>query len=357
MFESNLLSQINVNTPIPTFVETHLITSLNNTMHDAFVFAHAMIADRNEGATLLASLLPYSSELFYGLWGMLEWQMLKHVDSPFAEYLFGLKRNQVQIDSATTRAFPSPVYRDATVPMTFRPLSSRSRIAIWISLILYPWLKRLLRLKYEKLTGGSPDAIVERQSLERRYGTIAKLWHNAVIRLYPLLHILCEGSSYVFQLGYLLERTPFLSAWQYFHQIAAKRVTGRDQISIQSNPSARKVMILSQLILTLMMFGFRVLEWRRGATNTNEPVDPEGHGTRIVQRPDIEREYSAKHEGLPAAGICPVCSVRISNPAVNTASGIVCCYPCLQSHVESEGLCPVTRKHTNMQNIRRLFEA
>ncbi|GET88014.1 peroxisome assembly protein, putative [Leishmania tarentolae] len=41
MFESNLLSQINTSSPLPTVVEVQFTTSINQSLYKAFQFAHS----------------------------------------------------------------------------------------------------------------------------------------------------------------------------------------------------------------------------------------------------------------------------------------------------------------------------
>lgn len=351
MFESNLLSQIDIGTPLPSFVEVHLTRTLNSTMHEAFLFAHTLIADNFDAARVW---LPWSSELFYSLWGLLEWRLLAHVDASFSEYLFGLKRSVLAPLPQRALQSQTPV-----TELTFRPMSQRHRILSWISIIVYPYLKRILRQKYDKLTAGTPDAELERQSIERRYPA-AVWWHWVMIHLYPVYHVVCEGSSFLFLVAFMLGKTPFLSLWQQLSRMVLKRTTRRDQLAAQANPVARNTMLITQMILAATLLGFRLLEWRRAPAQggpgahaaESNPAEP------IIPRLDVEAAVAAV-PGAPRVnpGHCPVCTHRVTNAAVNTVSGIVCCYPCLQQVVAERGVCPVTNLPTVTQNIRRLYEA
>ncbi|CUG05684.1 peroxisome assembly protein (Pex2/Pex12), putative [Bodo saltans] len=321
-------------------------------MHEAFVFAHTLIADSFDGARVW---LPWSSELFYGVWGLLEWRLLTHVDASFSEYLFGLKRNVLAPVPRTALQSTTPV-----TELTFRPLSQRHRILSWISIIIYPYLKRILRQKYDKLTAGTPDAELERQSIERRYPSAVWL-HWLMVHVYPVLHVVCEGSSFLFLIAFMLGKTPFFSLWQQLSRLVLKRATRRDQLAAQANPLARNTVMVTQMILAATVLGFRLLEWRRAPQQAVGGVAVDGTSTSaepIVPRLDVEAAAAAV-PGAPriTPGTCPVCSHRVTNAAVNTVSGVVCCYPCLQQVVAERGVCPVTNQPTISQNIRRLYEA
>jgi peroxin-12 len=353
MFESNLLSQIDIGTPLPSFVEVQLTRTLNSTMHEAFVFAHTLIADNFDTARVW---LPWSSELFYSVWGLLEWRLLTHVDASFSEYLFGLKRSVLAPVPRSALQSATPV-----TELTFRPLFQRHRILSWISVIVYPYLKRILRQKYDKLTAGTPDAELERRSIERRFPSAVWL-HWLMVHVYPILHVVCEGSSFIFLIAFMLGKTPFLSLWQQVSRMVLKRATRRDQIAAQSNPVARKTVMVTQMILAATVLGFRLLEWRRApqqpAGGSSNAAADSASAEPIVPRLDVEAAVAAV-PGAPTItpGSCPVCNHQVANPAVNTVSGVVCCYPCLQQAVADRGVCPVTNQPTILQNIRRLYEA
>jgi peroxin-12 len=53
---------------------------------------------------------------------------------------------------------------------------------------------------------------------------------------------------------------------------------------------------------------------------------------------------------------CPLCLRECVEPAMASCSGYVFCFPCLRSHVERHGQCPVTLvPMRGLEDIRRLF--
>ncbi|KAG5503100.1 hypothetical protein JIQ42_07063 [Leishmania sp. Namibia] len=92
MFESNLPSQINTSSPLPTVVEVQLATSINQSLYKAFQFAHTLLAEKSDRA---AVLLPWSDEIYLAMSGVLERLMLQHADTTFSEMIFALRRAEV----------------------------------------------------------------------------------------------------------------------------------------------------------------------------------------------------------------------------------------------------------------------
>ena len=46
-----------------------------------------------------------------------------------------------------------------------------------------------------------------------------------------------------------------------------------------------------------------------------------------------------------------------TNPAMTTVSGYAFCYPCIFTHVEQHGRCPVTHIPATVDTIRRLYQS
>lgn len=88
MFESNLLSQVNAASPLPTLVEVGMSMSLTKTLYKTFQFAHSLLAEKSDTA---ARLLPWNDEIYLGLTALLEGQLLFHADTTFSEFIFGLR--------------------------------------------------------------------------------------------------------------------------------------------------------------------------------------------------------------------------------------------------------------------------
>lgn len=117
MFESNLLSQINTQSPLPTFVEVEVVSSLNGSLQKAFQFAHALLAEKSN---FVAGLLPWTDEIYFTLAGLLERQLLFHADTTFTELLFGLRRGELVGPTAQAPALPAVLW----------PSTSASRSAL-----------------------------------------------------------------------------------------------------------------------------------------------------------------------------------------------------------------------------------
>lgn len=46
-----------------------------------------------------------------------------------------------------------------------------------------------------------------------------------------------------------------------------------------------------------------------------------------------------------------------TNPAMTTVSGYAFCYPCIFTHVEQHGRCPITHIPTTVETVRRLYQS
>ncbi|KPA82898.1 peroxin 12 putative (PEX12) [Leptomonas pyrrhocoris] len=92
MFESNLLSQINIASPLPTAIEVQLTTSINASLYKAFQFGHTLLAEKSDWAL---SLLPWNDEIYMGVSAVLERLLLEHADTTFTEMIFALRRAEL----------------------------------------------------------------------------------------------------------------------------------------------------------------------------------------------------------------------------------------------------------------------
>ena len=350
--ESNLLSQINAATPLPTFIETYLARSTNSTLHDFFVFAHQMLADRSRVATVT---LPYSSELFYALWTLLEWNMLRVADSTFAEYIFGLKR--VHFAGFRPEMRLAEVIETPFAALRLRPLTMSGKLWSVFLQGLLPYIRLLLSRRYTKLTDRSDDAVLQRSAEERRSPFVRQL-NRLIETLFPVLQFSLDGATFAYEVAYLLEKSPFLSPLLHLNKIVVRRLTSLDGRKLQSSPAAKRVLMLAQMLLLVIMLGFRYLEWRSSARSSSASgLEAEGVAGTVPPPPMDDQLSLPPGATLPPHGECPVCKREIVNPAVNSATGIVCCFPCLQQFIREHGRCPVTNNPTVLQSIRRLFEA
>ncbi|KAG5480601.1 hypothetical protein LSCM1_06305 [Leishmania martiniquensis] len=131
MFESNLPSQINTSSPLPTVVEVQLTTSINQSLHKAFQFAHTLLAEKSDRA---AVLLPWSDEIFFAVSGMLERLMLQHADTTFSEMIFALRRAEVDGPLAAAPAISSSPAAASGPSFPGRRPGARGRYLRWLLL-------------------------------------------------------------------------------------------------------------------------------------------------------------------------------------------------------------------------------
>lgn len=92
MFENNLLTQINVENPLPTLVEVEVGRSVNAVLKRSFHFFSLLAAER---LPALAPLTPYNEEVYLIVNALLERYLITHADTTFTELVFGLRRTQM----------------------------------------------------------------------------------------------------------------------------------------------------------------------------------------------------------------------------------------------------------------------
>ena len=373
----SLLSQVRLNSPLPSFVELYILRILNNNMHGAFRLAHQALA---ENIDLAAVTLPYSTPIFYSLWGLLEWKLLRESDALFGERLMGLKRSMfsgVTLVGTNTEQLGDNETPDAenlalvtgsgggavrqsqavldgagafdNIKTT--PLTSRGRLISFLSATLFPFLRLYLRQWYEKLVDQSPDAVLERQSIERRRPAMV-LVHRLVVAMFPYIHAGSELLSLGLFIAYILERSPHATPSTYFSGIVVRRLT-RAEGSQGGGAGAN----IASILFLLVLAAFRVMNFRAaggggGGAAANASRGDGSAAAQLVPPPSLDTV-----EQVVEPGKCPICNRQVANPAVCVVSGIVACYPCLKNYVDEKKQCPLTNKPCVPTQIRRLYEA
>ncbi|KAG5507089.1 hypothetical protein JKF63_05835 [Porcisia hertigi] len=463
MFESNLLSQINTSSPLPTVVEVQFTASICQSLYKAFQFAHTLLAEKSDRA---ARLLPWSDEIYLALSGMLERMMLEHADTTFSEMIFALRRAEVDgplaaapplstssslsaaatgpssprlrpsacgrylrwlllgpppvttpeeramnfinddaspqlrvyasapVD-ATVAAMASPdlttptpladaVTPDAKVAMgnemdtlalsqlksaellkaeqapygylRFKPLSQRNKIISLFLFTLKPYLERKAEQWYVRNTDNAVDAVAMRDAYAHRYPHRAALLRFLARYVYPVYHVMKQGSRLLYTMCFLLEMTPYTSPLHRVFGIVLRRSTLEDSLSVR--PRAQRALLVARVVLLLIFCGFRLLDFTRNAEGASSPRDIREEGLPIPPPPVLGCDVPLPEDrsGLPKYGECPVCHKRVTNAAVCLVSGIVGCYPCLQGYVAEQHVCPVTQQSMGVEQIRRIFE-
>lgn len=469
MFESNLLSQINTASPLPTAIEVQLTTSINASLYKAFQFAHTLLAEKSDVAL---RLLPWTDEIYMGVSAVLERLLLEHADTTFTEMIFALRRAEldgplaaapllssssaqgpsgargggvapgargrflrwlllgpppvptpeeramnfvndgassqlrVSAEAAMTGTVPgldvqppiSVTGAEATRPallmgavatdakaalmgdtdpaalaqlnsaellkaehapygyLRFKPLRQRNKIISLFLLTVMPYAERKAEQWYARNTDNSVDAIAMREAYAYRYPHRAALLRFLARYVYPLYHVVKQGSRFAFLLFYLLEMTPFTSPLHRVFGIALRRTTPED--SLTTGPRARRALLIARVVLILIFCGFRLLDFTRNAETAATARAIGDEALPIPPPPALGADVPLPEDRstLPKAGECPVCHKHVTNAAVCLVSGIVGCYPCLQGHVREAHACPVTQQPMGVEQIRRIFE-
>ncbi|CAD2217605.1 peroxin-12 [Angomonas deanei] len=90
MFESNLLSQINIKSPLPTFIETEIINSINSSLRKTFQFCHLLLSERFD--FIAEKTFYYNDEIYLIFNIFMERLLLWNAQTTFTELMFGLQR-------------------------------------------------------------------------------------------------------------------------------------------------------------------------------------------------------------------------------------------------------------------------
>ncbi|CAJ1007609.1 putative Pex2 / Pex12 amino terminal region containing protein [Leishmania naiffi] len=460
MFESNLLSQINTSSPLPTAVEVQFTTSISQSLYKAFQFAHTLLAEKSDRA---AALLPWSDEIYLAVSGMLERLMLQHADTTFSEMIFALRRAEIDgplaaaplLSTSSTAASgpsssglrpgargrylrwlllgpppvttpeerainfinsnaPSQLRVHASAPadaavvaiaspkaaapipladiiatdakaavesevdaaplsqlksvellkaehapygyLRFKPLSHRNKIISLFLLTLKPYLERKAEQWYVRNTDASVDAVAMRNAYAYRYPHRAAFLRFLAQYVYPIYHVIKQGSRLLYMMCFLLEMTLYTSPLHRVFGIALRRCTLED--SLTTSPRAQRALLIARVVLLLVFCGFRLLDFTRNADGASSLRQIQEEGLPIPPPPTLGGDVPLPEDrsSLPKAGECPVCRRHVTNAAVCLVSGIVGCYPCLQGYVRAQRTCPVTHQSMGVEQIRRIFE-
>ncbi|RNF09169.1 peroxisome assembly protein [Trypanosoma rangeli] len=408
MFESNLLSQINTASPLPTLVEVSLVNSLNKSLSKAFQFAHLLLAEKCDVA---ARFLSWNAEIWLVLQSLMEYRLLFYANTTFAEMLFGLRRGSIAspskqhasqgrlswwirgplpVPSLEEKALQTPyaaantavnAFSDAAPPqqhdeltagemraaqgasyghLRFSPISNTQRCVTLFLITAKPYLDELVAKWYTRQTDSSPEVVVMRTAYANRYPIRARI-KKLLTRLYPIFYTVSGGLRLLYQILFLLELTPYIAPFHRVFGIALRRLTMDDELAA-ANPRARRALLLARVFLILLFVGFRLLELTGAgsAAGGGSALTLTGSGGEefATPPPPVLGEDVVVPSGttLPQPGICPVCGRRVTNAAVCTISGVVGCYPCLTDHTRTHGACPLTKRKTTVDCIRRIYE-
>ncbi|CAM8979714.1 unnamed protein product [Rhodiola kirilowii] len=378
----------------PTFFEMAAAQQLPASLRAALTYSIGVLALRRP---LLHKVLDYEDEFFALLMLVLETHSLRTTDASFAESLYGLRRRGVKFKlKKDTNIVSEP--NDA---IQLSGLRRRQKVLSVAFLVVLPYFKSKLHSVYNKerearlqasLWGDDQrlddvDFFDARSSstLAVPVDTEASVRSRLVKRLkkfigvcYPWLHAANEGTSFAYQLLYLLDATGFYSLGLHVLGIHVCRATGQELMDTSSRISKIRnnererlrgppwlkavqgallsatymVLDYAQTGLIAAVFFFKMMEWwyqsaeERMSAPTVYPPPPPPPPPKVAK------------EGVPLPPdrtICPLCSQKRANPSVVTVSGFVFCYACIYKYVTQYKRCPVTMMSANVDDIRRLF--
>eukprot|EP01061_Rhynchopus_euleeides_P018737 TRINITY_DN30942_c0_g1_i1.p1 TRINITY_DN30942_c0_g1~~TRINITY_DN30942_c0_g1_i1.p1 ORF type:complete len:344 (+),score=89.33 TRINITY_DN30942_c0_g1_i1:396-1427(+) len=337
-----ILSQYNLDSPLPTFFEMRAQEELMPILSSGFRYALTVTAQR---VIPLSKVVPYSDELFAVLWGLLDYKFLSAIDSTFSENFYGLKRVVAPRGVDVMKDVEQEGLR------SYLRLSKRDHIISVLLSVLIPYIKTRLqdymtRCKEEQGTSAE-------ESLTPRWRTIRK----AFVRVYPWLHFAMESITVVYWIRYLFE-APWWSAGLHSRRIVLRRLERQDYMELQSSPH----MALLERTGNVLLWGivcFRVMEWWNSTEAARQEGGGGGGGDALGDQPSVRvppPAPPAEVQGLDGAAQCPLCRHSVTNPTLNASTGLVYCYPCIHQHVEHYSEDPVTHTLTTLDHLRRIYE-
>jgi peroxin-12 len=295
----------------PSFFEVIAQQYFVPSLEPASEYVWAVLAQR--GQQPWVTLHRYCDELFYGCLGVLDWYFITHYNGTFSENFYGLHRiNAADKTALSTRK------KLLSVALTLGASYYRTKLPAWLS------------------------------------------------------HAF-EGSSFVFQLLYLYNRTVYFTPLLALERVRLVRLSPDDlaaheKLSLLSRqsllslfPRSRLWRILMRLLFALMdaaqfglpvaVFVFRFIEWWLSDENTalkrTRDRLPPPPPPAPVEPTMMELQEQPKQ--------CPLCNQRRTNTAT-TPAGYCCCYPCLFKYISVHQACPVSGMPCTVEQIIKIYE-
>mmetsp|Transcript_9250 Transcript_9250/g.19779 ORF Transcript_9250/g.19779 Transcript_9250/m.19779 type:complete len:379 (-) Transcript_9250:696-1832(-) len=362
----------------PTYFEVCAADKLVPGLKAAAVYIISVLSQRTPW---LHRVLAYEDEVLAALMLLVDGHSLLTSDATFAEALYGLRRRTI---SKTAHG------KDT--------MSSRQRLMGLVLQVGLPYLKskadRLYKLQIEAGPLGLALQQAARSSTSAPGGQQAapplpwppRQLLRAFMTTYPYLHALYEGTSFVYQLAYLLGMAEAHRPALHVLGLQLARVSAQDMADMARNKTAWRTAQLARAAaqpgagpvaraasalqrgalrglhllsdhyrhaLILAVFGFKALEWWYTSAEERLKI------SMALPPPDPPPppKPSPKGVGLPQdTSLCPVCRRRCTNPAQITTSGFVFCYPCAFSYIMDHACCPVTLMPATLDHVRKLYE-
>eukprot|EP00210_Caulerpa_lentillifera_P005875 g5618.t1 len=329
-----------------SFFEADAAKKLASSLQAALTFSLRTLSDSFPRQARY--LRRFEDEIVLLVSAMLESNSLLTHAASFSETLYGMTR------TSTTNK-PRPTSRQLVLSLS--------------TLLVGPYIESKLSKIFE---GIHRDGVDEMNNL-------SKVFHH----LYPLGKLGFESLDILFQVLYIVGKTKYYSPILYLLGLELstispdqlrkdekvkilKRLLAMDSIDRQvSLPwlncvlkgALRSCYFVTDNLRNVLVFGifaFKALEWWYlvGEDKLKEksklpvpppPPAPSPHPDGIElppNRPDL----------------CPLCKAQRKNPTQLTVSGYVFCYSCAFDYINRHARCPVTRKQTDLSQLRRLFK-
>ena len=200
-----------------------------------------------------------------------------------------------------------------------------------------PWLQALILGGYPYVRG-KLEKMYTRLKLEKEYAEYG-FWEKVLHHVFPLVHLIIEGVDLIIKFKYLLDnKSEYYNLLFYILKVKlAYKKAGEE------SPNAVMELLNKPFILILFL-GYKILNWwyssskSAGSGGVSVPVDPPFVG-----------------ESVSGGRRCPLCSKKMTNPAVISSSGHVFCYVCVSNFVRENRKCPLTGVKTEMANIHIIY--
>ena len=329
-----ILSQFNLDSPLPTFFEMRAQEELMPILGNAFTYGLTVTAQR---VPFLVSVVPWSNEIYTTLWAALDWKLLSSIDSTFAENFYGIKRV-----IAPPR---SDVLEDVEAGRlnAYGGLSQRTRLLSLLLVIIVPYIKRKLHayMSYLREDDNNSDSTAQKRLFKK---------------IFPIVNFILEGMTLIFWVRYLFS-SPWWSFGMMTQRIVLRRLEMQDYQQMQTSPDSVFLNRMKSFILWSIV-GFRALEWYNSTGTGSSEVSDVDHQGRSTTVPPPPPPASLQSLGLdPEGETCPICRHPITNPTLNACSGLVYCYPCIHQYVDTHKEDAITKQQCTLDHLRRIYEA
>eukprot|EP00755_Sulcionema_specki_P001136 Sspe_Gene.116375::Locus_105575_Transcript_1_1_Confidence_1.000_Length_1154::g.116375::m.116375/K13345/PEX12, PAF3; peroxin-12 len=324
-----ILSQFNLDSPLPTFIEMRAQEDLMHIMRGGFRYGMAVASNYYPTFHHAHSV---ADEIFTVLWGLLDYRFLKAIDATFAESFYGIKRVLADGDWKEGKGMP---------------LTRRERVLSVVFGVVVPYLHLKLNALITRLREEGTEG-------EARPGLLAKARRVAkriFLLTYPWVNFAYITTECWYWLRYL-SHWPWWNPWLHSRGIILRRMEASDYELQTRGPHAR-FLDYSRRTLAFLIAVFRVLEW----WNSTESLRQATEEASTRKPPPPEPPQAVVDLSNLDEGACPICRHPTTNPTLNAASGYVYCYPCIHQHVEATRKDFVTHIPSSLDHLRRIYES